>query len=229
MSYNEDETVEQLKTWWQRYGTTVVMSIAIVLFAFAGWRYWNTSRLEVATAAQALQQQMLGAEQRLTTNPTDKGANTELQRLGHQLTEDYANTPYALDAALMLAKRAVDSNDLPDAVKQLNWVIDHKPAADTLALTQTRLARVLVAQKKYDDALALLKSIKGDGMTSLIAEIQGDIYVLKGDRAQAASAYRAADADLASRDETRPVLELKLADAGLSPAPRKSDNVGIQP
>lgn len=229
MSYNEEETVEQFKTWWQRYGTSLLLVITVVLFAFAGWRYWNNSRLEAATQAQILQQQMFTAQQRLVANSTDKAANTDFQRLGHQLIDDYSNTPYAIDAALLLAKRAVDSNDLPTAQKQLQWVIERKPAGDTLAIVQTRLARVLAAEKKYDAALALLQTVDAKGMQALVAETQGDIYLLKGDRVLATKAYQAADAELATRDESRPVLALKLADVGLAPATRKSDSVGIQP
>lgn len=222
MAYNDDETIEQLKSWWQRYGTPLLLLIAVTLFSVAGWRYWSSSRIEAASTAQTLQQQMLAAAQRLQGNPDDKTANTDLQRLGRQLVDEYGNTPYGADAALLLARRAVESGNLAEAEKQLRWVLEQGPRADTEVLVQTRLARVLAAAGKHDEALTLLAGIKAEGVTPLVDEIRGDILLLKGDRAKAAEAYRAADAALAERDEVRPVLELKLADVGLEAAKRKT-------
>lgn len=224
MSYNEDETVEQIKTWWARYGTPVLFSAAVVLLSFSGWRYWSTSQADDATKAQALQQQMASAMQRVSINGDDKAANTDLQRLGQQLIAEYASTPYAVDAALLLAKRAVDSGDLVAAEKQLRVALDLKPSAEITLLAQTRLARVLAARKQYPAALAVLDSAEaGDAAAPLIEEIRGDILLLQGQREAAAKAYVAADQALAARDEARPVLDLKLADVGLTPAKRASD------
>lgn len=222
MSYNEDETIEQLKTWWQRYGTPVLLSVAVVLLGFSGWRYWNTSQLESATKAQALQQQMASAMQRVSVNAEDKAANTDVQRLGRQLIDEYANTPYAVDAALLLAKRAVDSGDLADAEKQLRAALALKPSAEVKLLVQSRLARVLAARKQYPAALAILDDAGSDA-APLMAEIRGDILLQQGQRDAAAKAYALADAALAKRDEARPVLDLKLAEVGLTPAKRASD------
>lgn len=224
MSYNEDETLDQLKTWWARYGTPLLLSVAVVLLSFSGWRYWTSSQLEAASEAQALQQQMATAMQRLAVNTEDKAANTDVQRLGQQLINEYSSTPYAVDAALLLAKRAVDTGDLAAAEKQLRAAIDLKPSAEVELLAKTRLARVLAARKQYPAALAVLDEL-GDGAEAapLVAEVRGDIYILQGQRDAAAKAYVAADAALAARDETRPVLDLKLADLGLTPAKRASD------
>lgn len=224
MSYNEDETLEQLKSWWARYGTPVLLSIAVVLLSFSGWRYWSTSTLEAASEAQALQQQMATAMQRLAVNTEDKAANTDVQRLGQQLINEYASTPYAVDAALLLAKRAVDAGDLVAAEKQLRVALELKPTPEIKVLTQTRLARVLAARQQYPAALALLDEIGDDPAAApLVDEVRGDILMLQGQRDAAAKAYAAADAALAARDEARPVLDLKLADVGLTPAKRASD------
>lgn len=231
MSYNEDETLDQLKTWWARYGTPLLLSVAVVLLSFSGWRYWTSSQLEAASEAQALQQQMATAMQRLAVNTEDKAANTDVQRLGQQLINEYGSTPYAVDAALLLAKRAVDTGDLAAAEKQLRAAIDLKPSAEITLLAKTRLARVLAARKQYPAALAVLDELGDDvAAAPLVAEVRGDILLLQGQRDAAAKAYAAADAALAARDEARPVLDLKLADVGLTPAKRASDaDAGVSP
>lgn len=224
MAYNEDETLDQLKTWWQRYGTPVLLSIAAVLLSYAGWNWWSGKRAADAGAAQVLQQQMISAMQRVGGNPDDKAANTDLQRIGRQLIDEYDNTPYATDAALLLARRAVEAGDLPEAAKQLQWVLDNSSAKDAQLLAKTRLARVLAAQKKTDEALALLQEVDDPSLAPLVDEARGDILLAKGDRAKATEAYRAADAALAARNETHPLLDLKLADVGITPAKRQSGN-----
>ncbi|MES2719762.1 MAG: tetratricopeptide repeat protein [Pseudomonadota bacterium] len=230
MSYNEDETIEQLKTWWQRYGTPVLLTIAVVLLSFSGWRYWSNTSIDSATKAQALQQQMSSAMQRVSINAEDKAANTDVQRIGRQLIDEYASTPYAVDAALLLAKRAVDSGDLAAAEKQLRTALELKPGAEMKLLVQTRLARVLAARKQYPAALAVLDDAgDADAAAPLVSEIRGDILLQQGQRDAAAKAYAAADAALAARDEARPVLDLKLAEVGLTPAKRASDVIGVQP
>lgn len=231
MSYNEDETLDQLKTWWARYGTPLLLSVAVVLLSFSGWRYWTSSQLEAASEAQALQQQMATAMQRLAVNTEDKAANTDVQRLGQQLINEYASTPYAVDTALLLAKRAVDTGDLAAAEKQLRAAIELKPSAEITLLAKTRLARVLAARKQYPAALAVLDELGDDvAAAPLVAEVRGDILLLQGRRDAAGKAYAAADAALAARDEARPVLDLKLADVGLTPAKRASDSdSGVSP
>lgn len=231
MSYNEEETVEQIKAWWARYGTPVLFSLAAVLLSFSGWRYWTTTQLDNAGKALALQQQMASAMQRVSVNPDDKSANTDVQRLGQQLMDEYASTPYAVDAAMLLAKRAVDSGDLAGAEKHLRAALALKPSADATLLLQTRLARVLAARKQYSAALAVLDDIDdAEAAAPLVAEIRGDILLLQGQRDAASKAYAEADAALAARDEVRPVLEIKLADVGLTPARRASDAAqGAQP
>ena len=135
------------------------LGLAVVLFAFAGWRYWDSSRDEAATAAAKLGQQMVTAQQRLIANPDDKAANTELQRLGRQIIDEYGSTPYAIDASLLLARRAVDQGDLAGAAKQLRATLDMGLEADTEVVVRTRLARVLAAQKQFDAALAELAEV----------------------------------------------------------------------
>lgn len=222
MSYNDDEVIENVKDWWTRFGGVTLMTVTVLLLAFAGWRYWDSSQAEAIDAAQRLAQELGSAQQRLQAG-NDKTANADLQRIGRQLITDYANTPYAVDAALVLARQAVDVNDLATAEKHLRTALDLDPADDMTVVVRSRLARVLAASKQYDKALAELDAIEGEGVAPLVQEIRGDIALLTGDRAAARTAYRAADTALAARDEARPVLALKLADVGLDPAPRKSD------
>lgn len=220
MAYEDDEVVEDIKAWWKKNGTALMLMVAVGLFSYAGWRYWNTSQAEAATQAQNMQQQMQLAAQRLSTDPNNKEIVAEVQRLGDALIEQYSGTPYASDAALLLAKMAVDSNDLAKAIVLLKGVVADAGDDVEVALAQSRLARVLAAKGDYSEALGTLTAIKERSLAPLVNEIRGDIFSLQNKPAEARAAYQAADAALAARDETRPLLALKLADVGLTPAPR---------
>ena len=73
------------------------------------------------------------------------------------MTGEYADTPYADQAALVLARLDVDAGDLADAEKRLAGVAGASKDPDLRVVAQLRLARVQLAQGRYDDALATLE------------------------------------------------------------------------
>ncbi|HEX6591088.1 MAG TPA: tetratricopeptide repeat protein [Moraxellaceae bacterium] len=223
MSQHEQEQVENLKRFWQDYGTPILIGVALAMAVFAGWRYWQSSQLDASTKASTVFQEMMTAVQRSQLNPEDKAASTDVQRLAKSLKDDYSRTPFALNAGLLLARQAVDRNDFKEAEKQLRWVLEQKPAEAERLLASTRLARVLFAQKQYDAALALLAKESDAGFKPTVEELKGDIYQAQNKIPEAQKAYLAAAEALDARDERRPLLELKMADVGLeAPAAKKA-------
>lgn len=216
MSQHEEEQVENLKRFLKDYGTPIMVGIALALAVFAGWRLWQNDRLDQATKAATIYQDMLSAVERSHVNPQDKAGNTDVQRYAKTLKEDYAKTPYALSAGLLLARQASDRNDFKEAEKQLHWVLEQKPGEGERVLTVTRLARVMAGEKQYDAALALLDKETDAGFKPTIEELKGDIYQVQGKIPEAQKAYQAAAAALQARDERRPLLEMKMADVGLA-------------
>jgi predicted negative regulator of RcsB-dependent stress response len=218
VSQHDEEQIESLKRFWQDYGTPILVGVAIAVSVFAGWRYWQADKLNSAATASAAFQDMLGAAQRSQLNPDDKAASTEVQRAAKSLKDDYAGTPYAISAAMLQARQAIDRGDNKDAEKQLRWVLDQKPAEAMRVLATTRLARVLAADKQLDAAIALLNSEQAVGFEPTIEELKGDIYQAQGKMNDARNAYQAASKALQARDERSSILELKMADVGLAPS-----------
>jgi len=224
VTYNEDEQVEQLKRFWNDYGTGILLAVALGLALFAGWRVWQKGRLDQATIATSALQDMNGAMQRLQNDPTDKSSNTDLQKNAQKLLTDYASTPYAINAALLLAKHAIQTNDLKEATKQLQWVLAQKPDEGVRIITTVRLARVKAASGDNAGALALLANENDPSFAPLINEARGDFDVALGKQDDARTAYQAADAALLKRDEpVSPLLEMKMAGVGVTPAERSQD------
>ena len=216
MSYSEEEQVEQLKRFWQDYGTPILVGISLALAVFAGWRFWQQSQIEASAAAASGYQAALEAAGKLAADPADKTANAELQRQAQKVIQDHPGTGYAATTALLLAKRGMDVGDLKEAEKHLRWVLEQKKADEgMLALTTLRLARVLADKGDAKGALALLDQEKTPAFTPSREELRGDILHASGDIAGARKAYQAAVDELIKRQEPRPLLDAKLADVGV--------------
>lgn len=225
MSHDEEQ-VENLKRFFKDYGTPILTGVVLAIAVFSGWRYWNAQQVDASTKAAAVFQDMLGAVQRSHVNPADKAASTDVQRYAKTLRDDYTKTPFAASAGLLLARQAVDRNDFKEAEKQLKWVLEQKPEESVRVLATTRLARVLAADKRFDEAQALLAKESGAGFAPTVQELKGDIYQAQGKIPEAQKAYLAAVQALQDRDdERRPLLEMKMADVGLAvPESKKADD-----
>lgn len=215
MSTHDDEQLENLKRFWQDYGTPILVGASIALAVFAGWRYWNQDQMQTASIAANAYQASQDAYQKLAANPDDKAANTDLQREAQKLTQDYAKTPYAANAALLLAKRAIDLKDFKEAEKQLRFVLTQKTDDGFKSIATLRLATVLAEMGDAKAALAMLNSDTNVAFIPSREELRGDLLKQTGDIAGAKKAYQAAAKVLIERQEQRPLLDMKMADVGL--------------
>lgn len=215
MSTHDDEQLENIKRFWQDYGTPILVGSSIALAVFAGWRYWQQSKQDTASQAATSYQRTQEAYQKLSLSPDDKAANTDLQREGQKLIQEYSNTPYALNASLLLAKRAMDNKDLKEAEKQLRWVLTQPVDDGVKSIATLRLARLLVEKADNKGALDLLAKDTNAAFTPSREELRGDIFKAMGDVSGAQKAYQLAIKALAERNEPRPLLEMKMADVGL--------------
>lgn len=215
MSYSDEEQVEKLKRFWADFGTPILVGASLALAVFAGWRYWQQTQLQAATTAGTAYQSALEASQKLTADTADKTANTELQRQSLKVIQEYPGTPYAINAALLLSKRAMDVGDLKAAEKHLRWVLEQKTDDGVKSMATLRLVRVLADKGDRKAALALLDQDQSAAFLPTREELRGDILRTAGDVAGARKAYEAAAKALVLRKEPRPLLDAKLADVGV--------------
>ena len=100
-----------------------------------------------------------------------------MAELAGKLKSEFGGTHYAQYGSLFVAKVAVDSGKLDDAVAELKAVMD-KPADATLGeLARQRLARVLAAQGKVEEGLKLLDGDADKAYVSIREELRGDLLV----------------------------------------------------
>jgi predicted negative regulator of RcsB-dependent stress response len=205
--HDEMEQVEALKRWWQENRWFVIAGIVIGVSAVGGWRAWEWWTVRQAEAASALYAKVASA----VVARDAAGYDAQLATL----VKDYARTPYAANAALLVAKAAVDAGDLAKAKLQLGWVAAHAADDGLKLLAQVRLARVQLAAGEHDAALATLDALGDAGAFEAQAqEVRGDTLRVLGRIEDARKAYQAALAASGDGLADEDLIELKLADLG---------------
>lgn len=203
--YNEQEQWERVKQWLRENGLWLLAGVAIGVAALVGWRWWEERVERRAVEASSRYQQVLEA--------FGRGDRTRGVTLADELRRDYASSPYADQADLVLARAFVEAGEFGKAVERLERVMNRSSDAELRHVARLRLARVQIAQGNTDQALATLAAEKSPGaFAPRYAEVRGDALFAKGDRAAALREYRAAR----SADEggvlDNALLDLKIAD-----------------
>ncbi|KTT19625.1 tetratricopeptide repeat protein [Pseudomonas fulva] len=207
MSSTDDDDLAGVKDWWNRNGKPLLTGALLAGVVVLGWNTWHKYQNNQSQGASQLYQALL--ETSLT--PTGQPDATRVAELAGKLKSEFGGTTYAQYGSLFVAKVAVESGKLDDAAGELKAIVD-KPADATLGeIARQRLARVLAAQNKAEDALKLLD---GDAEKAFLAsreELKGDLLVQLGRAADAHGAYEKAKAAL-SDEAAVGGLQLKLDD-----------------
>jgi len=192
VSRTEDEELAVIRDWWQRNGKPLLTGSALALVVVFGWQAWQKHQVAEAQGASVLYQQLL-ENSLVADGQADVGKVAEL---AGKLKADYAGSHYAQYASLLLAKVAVEAGKLDDARAELQAVLD-KPADATLGeLARQRLARVLAAQDKTEEALKLLAGDADQAFVAAREELKGDLLVKLERSDEALQAYEKAKAAL---------------------------------
>jgi predicted negative regulator of RcsB-dependent stress response len=203
---DEQERLDELKAWWKRWGNLVLIGVALVVAAGAGWRYWQHRALSQSLEAAAVYERLT---QSLAAN--DAKAAREA---GGLLIDQYRNTAYAPRAALILARVNATGAELKSAQAQLEWALSHTREAALKDLARLRLAGVQLDQKAYDAALKTLAGSHSDAFAARFEDLRGDVLLAQDKKDEARAAYQAAFGRLAEDNPYRSIVELKLDDLG---------------
>ena len=192
--YTEEEQIAQIKEWWQRNGKPLLAGAALALVLVFGWKGWQKHQDTQAQTASVLYQQLLD----VALVPSEQVDAQQVAKLLAELKKVNQSSAYAQYAGLLAAKVAVDNNQLDDASLELNAILA-KPANDTLAeLARQRLARVLLAQEKAEQALQLLDAKVAPDFAATREELRGDALVVLARPEEAKAAYEQAKQALSS-------------------------------
>lgn len=206
----DEERVEALKKWWKENGTSLIGGLVIGVSALVGWGYWTDHKQGVAEQLSVMHTGMIAS--------INQGKIEEAQASAGEIIAKYSNTSYAINAALALAKMKVEQGDLVAAASQLRWAMGHADQTAMQHIARTRLVRVLIAQEKYDAALAEFSSIDTGDFSAIYEELRGDILLGQGKNKEAYTAFQNAMKTLDPASQSGVILKIKLDSIGISDA-----------
>ncbi len=201
-----EQELEALKSWWKENGRTLVAGVAIGLGGVFGWTWWQDHLRSQAEEASQIYQQL--------TEDAAAENHDAVREQAAKIIEAYPKTGYAALAALLAAKSALEENDFDQAGERLQWVIDNSDNASFKDLARVRLARILFAQDKLDQALSVVAAVEQEAFGASANEIRGDILIARGNSEGARDAYLQALASSAISGPTRTRVQMKLDDLG---------------
>lgn len=180
---SEKEQIEQIRAWWSEYGGYVIGGLGLGIALLVGWNYWQNSRLEAELAGSARYETL--------TNHVVNGNLEEAEVVAGDLAANYANTAYAAQAQLAMAKMYMDQNRDQDAVEALQALLDGDASEALKGVARARLARILLYQGNAQQVVDLLEGQPSQAFAAMYNELLGDAYHALGRIEDAQTAYQA--------------------------------------
>jgi predicted negative regulator of RcsB-dependent stress response len=206
----DDEQLEAVKRLAVEYAPWLLGGVLVGAALFFGIRYYQSYTNERAYKAASQFAAM--------TNALEANDHAKSRQIADGLIKDYANSPYADQAQLTLARLDVDEGQLDKAVAPLTRVMDDSKDSELRLIARLRLARILTDQGRADDAIKTLATPMPDAFAARYHEVRGDAYLAKKDVPGAINEYQAALVASEMNGTNGALLELKLQDLGASAA-----------
>lgn len=209
LDLEEQEQLDQLKHFWNQYGNLITWVLIVVLGAFAAWngyQYWQRSQGEKAAVMY---------------DEVDKvvrgGDVAKAEQAFNDMKDRFGKAAYTQQAALLVAKMAVDAGKSDTAKASLTWLADNASDNGLGSVARLRLSAVLADAKAYDEALKVLGTGMAPEFSALADDRAGDIYALQGKKAEAKAAYLKAYQAFEATSDYRRLVGVKLNALGVNP------------
>lgn len=209
LDLEEQEQLDELKHFWSRYGNLITWVLIAVLGSLAAWNgytYWRKN--------QAAQSAVMFDEMEKSLQSADL---SKVERTFNEMKERFPASTYTHQAALQLAKMAVDTQKPDIAKAALQWTAQNASDDGYASVARLRLASVHMEAKSFDDAIKVLEDVKSPAFQALVDDRKGDVWMLEGKKTQAKAAYLQAFQALEERSEYRRLVRVKLNALGVDP------------
>ncbi len=202
---SEKEQIEELRAWWTEYGRYVIAGVVIAVGGLIGFNQYTGHKLAAQVEASELFES-------LAVNVVD-GKLDEAESIADDLANNYANTTYAAQSRLAMARLYMDKNRDQDAADVLTELLAMRGNDALKNVGRLRLAHVLLYQDKPQEVVDLLEGVEVVAFAALYDELLGDAYAALGRTADAGDAYRRAMADPSPNTTIdRALVQMKLVD-----------------
>lgn len=202
----DEEQVEELKRWWEKNGKFVIIAGIVIVASLVGRQAWQN--FEVASLSKA------SAQYQTLMDELESGQLDSVTQRAKTLEQGSADLVYSVLAALAAAKAHVEKGDNEAAADQLRWALENAKTEKLKHVVRLRLAKVLIAQGKLDEALTHATVPQQGTFSSQYSIVKGDIYLKKAEIESAKTAYRAALSDTNLGPQMRNFVQTKLDDLG---------------
>ena len=209
----DEEQIALIKRWLKNYGPAILLGLLLAIGSTLGWQYWQNYKSNQSNQASMLYYSLF---QKTSSKETDALLTDQQIQTIAELETNYTHTPYAGLAGLILAKNNVVQNKLPDAAKNLAWVVAHGSTKPIQQIARIELARILIAENQAQNALETLSTVTDASYEGLIAEIKGDAEVALKNPQAARKNYELAKALLPPSSADHQWLDMKLSNLPLS-------------
>jgi predicted negative regulator of RcsB-dependent stress response len=208
LDLEEQEQLDQIKSFWTQWGNLITTVLTLVLLAFASWNGWNYWQQRQAAQAAVLFDTF--------ENASKQGDLTLLARSLSDLQDQFPRATLTAQASLLAAKTYFDKEQPTDAEKPLTWVVDHASDEAYVALARLRLSALAIQRKDMAKARSWVESkTPPTGFQTLFDDRLGDIALIEGKHDEAKSRFISAYKAMDESSEYRRLIEVKLSTLGV--------------
>jgi predicted negative regulator of RcsB-dependent stress response len=203
---DEYELGERTRKWFKDNGGSLVTGIALGFACIAGYYWWKGNEQKQLSEAGIQYQSYIESAEK---NGVDKS-----KVVLDLMQSKYADSPYVPLAVLRQAELMQNAGKNADAIKLLEAQLPKITDTSLKELYQLRIARLQLIDGKAEQALKQLSPIVQSYYPASIEEIRGDAQMALGKKELAKQAYVKAITALDQASPARPIIEIKLIDAG---------------
>jgi len=219
LDLQEQEQLDALKAFWNKYGNLFTWVLVLVLGAFAAWNGWNYWQREQGLKAGAMFDELERAGQ---AGDVDKAS-----RVFADLKERFPGTAFAQQGGLLVAKLQFEKGQTDAAKASLGWVAEKAGEDEIRTVARLRLAALQAESKQFDEALKTLSAATAPGFEALVSDRRGDVLSVQGKKDEARQAYEQAYKGLSEKVDYRRLVEAKLTALGFAPEAASAAASGV--